>query len=85
MLCHIQSIYDILLLLLYQASVTSLNGEVDPSCSTNLPKLLSVLHMLFSDAVATVFSLDKLGLTYRECTQSRKLLKSFMAKVEAHG
>lgn len=48
----------------------------------NLPKLLSVLLMLFSDAIATLFSLHELGLTYREYTQSEKLLKSFMAKVE---
>jgi len=41
--------------------------------------------MLFSDAIATLFSLDELGLIYKECTQSKKLLKSFMAKAETHG
>lgn len=85
MLCHIQPLYGILLPFTYQVSVTSFNGEMDPSYSTNLPNLLSVLHMLFSDAIATLFSLDVLGLSYRECTQSEKLLKSLMAKVDTRG
>lgn len=56
---------------------TPLAEQTSPSCC--------LFYTLLCDAVATLFSLNELGLSYRECTQSKKLLKSFMAKVETHG